>query len=151
MRDDIREAFAEMTVAMLKLMRVVDEHLPNDARDAVRLGEWEEVKDGAGWNGVTEDGEMVTLPTKVCSECGKPVAIVSWDHYCPNCGAKMGGVKEQIQRKMDELRKHMIDEDNVETLAKLMNEYAKLKKELKKFEEVIHDGHEEAASGSDGQ
>lgn len=54
----------------------------------VRHGRWEE-HTGSCWQGCADDGSALALPTRKCSNCGKPIAIVMWDNYCPNCGAKM--------------------------------------------------------------
>lgn len=63
------------------------EHAPTIEKR--KTGKWLELKDGQTcWCVVTDNGQM-TLPTKTCSECGKPVALVMWENYCPACGAKM--------------------------------------------------------------
>lgn len=43
------------------------------------------------WVGINEDGDHLPLHTERCSVCDKPIAIVMWRNYCPNCGARMEG------------------------------------------------------------
>ena len=66
------------------------EELPAaDVREVVR-GRWEKLgKYDSGFVGVTDDGDQLCLPTSKCSNCKKPVALVMWRNFCPNCGADM--------------------------------------------------------------
>ena len=43
------------------------------------------------------DGTFSNFGTLVCSSCNKPVALVVWNNFCPNCGADM----RPEQRKED--------------------------------------------------
>ena len=75
---------AELLQAVVKM---VDAQAAVDA-EPVRHGEWK------------RDGEVYDDATWVCSVCGEPWSLFygtpeeNGMHYCPNCGAKMDGGKD---------------------------------------------------------
>lgn len=75
----------EKATALLKAARLYDEGVE---LEPVRHGEWKQVSDDDQYEG-----------TYVCSECEEE-NFFAFDeeryHYCPHCGAKMRGSKQDV-------------------------------------------------------
>ena len=51
------------------------------------------------------DGTYSNFGTLVCSSCNNPVALIVWDNFCPNCGAKMQSNTSNDSNALDALKK----------------------------------------------
>lgn len=72
--------------------------IPNEDVTSIKYGEWEPVEEEAYWIHNIEESLETGMPTKAimprCSCCKKVFGTIAFDFkYCPECGAKMKGKK----------------------------------------------------------